>query len=90
MPNLDTIPPEIALEICEHLVNNQNPSNKKDLLSAHGAHSNLHAAARIPPFRDITVTFALQDDLPAQLEPWQPRAWEVPDFVRGLQGSSEL
>ena len=88
----DKMPNEVVELICDQLLphHGRNFGEKKDLVAFARLNRNLKDIARKVLFRDITITFTLKDQLPAQLQRWRPQAWETPDIVRALQNDAKL
>lgn len=92
MATLSNLPPELILTICELLIppDERIYSGRTDLITVCQLDRNLNATVRRLLFRDITLTFTLKDELPAEWAEWQEQRWETPEIIGLLQGSEEL
>lgn len=91
MANLDNLPPELILVIYEKVApHHQSYSGRRDLINICNVNRQLNCTVRQLLFRNITITFSLQDNVPVNLQKGQPRAWETSSLVDMLQDSAAV
>ena len=91
MPSLGDLPAEVILLICEQLFpDTRSYDDRKGLFNIHAVNRHFRDSMRKRLFRNITLTFSLQDDLPSTFQEWESRAWEAPHMVSLLQDNADI